>query len=153
MELSNIIRPKIKKGKKRLGKGQGTGFGGTAGKGHKGQRSRSGGKIPNWFEGGQMPIQRRLPKRGFHNVFRKEVRIVNISSLADMDITDFDIAKMEKCGLIPKSKKKQKVPVKVLAKVSPKFNKKLNVKANIFSKSAKKIIEDNGGVAEVVEVG
>ena len=68
---------------KRRGKGSATGLGGTAGKGHKGKKARSGGKIPAWFEGGQMPIQRRLPKRGFKNFMRTEYQVVNVGSLAD----------------------------------------------------------------------
>src|SRR5215475_5763465 len=69
------------KAKKRRGKGAATGLGGTAGKGHKGHKARTGGKIPSWFEGGQMPIQRRLPKRGFKNPGRKEYQVVNVGQL------------------------------------------------------------------------
>ena len=71
------------KSRKRIGRGQGSGHGGTATKGHKGQKSRSGGGVPVWFEGGQMPIQRRVPKRGFKNPFRTEYEIVNLEALAN----------------------------------------------------------------------
>eukprot|EP00831_Metopus_contortus_P045594 TRINITY_DN36568_c0_g2_i1.p1 TRINITY_DN36568_c0_g2~~TRINITY_DN36568_c0_g2_i1.p1 ORF type:complete len:230 (+),score=46.52 TRINITY_DN36568_c0_g2_i1:38-727(+) len=93
MELHNLVKPLNKKKKKRLGKGQGSGQGGTAGKGHKGQKARSGGGVPVSFEGGQMPIHRRLPKRGFNNIFKKEFRIVNLDNLAKFDETEFDIKK------------------------------------------------------------
>jgi large subunit ribosomal protein L15 len=95
MKLNNIERPQNIKNKKRLGKGEGSGFGKQAGKGHKGQKSRSGGNIPAWFEGGQMPLQRRVPKRGFTNIFRKEFRIVNLKALQKQEGTSFDIAKLE----------------------------------------------------------
>lgn len=153
MDLSNIIRPKIKKGKKRVGKGEGSGLGKQAGRGHKGQGSRSGGKIPNWFEGGQMPIQRRLPKRGFHSVFKKQFRIVNLSSLQNLKKSKLTITQMEELGIIPNSTKMKKYPVKVLAKVEKKFNKKMNIESNFFSASAKRIIEENGGKAEVKKIG
>jgi large subunit ribosomal protein L15 len=150
MKLHNIERPQIKKNKKRLGKGEGSGFGKQAGKGHKGQKSRSGGNIPAWFEGGQMPLQRRVPKRGFTNIFRKEFRIVNLKALQRQEGTSFDIAKLEELNLIRKARAKEKAPVKILADGAEEFNKKVNVKANAFSKAAKEIIEKAGGKAEVV---
>ncbi len=106
MDLHKIERPKNIKNKKRLGKGHGTGQGKTAGKGHKGQKSRSGGSIPAWFEGGQMPLQRRLPKRGFTNIFKKQFRIVNLGKLAELEDTEFDIAKLESMNLIRKTESK-----------------------------------------------
>ena len=150
MELHNIKRPQIKKHKKRLGIGQGTGQGGTAGKGHKGQKARSGGNIPAWFEGGQMPLQRRVPKRGFTNIFKKQFRIVNLVQLLAFEDEEFDIEKFEKLNLIRKSKAREKAPVKILAKGAEDFNKKVKIKANAFSKTAKEIIEKNGGSAEVI---
>jgi large subunit ribosomal protein L15 len=150
MDLHKIERPKINKNKKRLGKGHGTGHGKTAGKGHKGQKSRSGGSIPAWFEGGQMPLQRRIPKRGFTNIFKKQFRIVNLGKLAQFEDTEFDIAKLEKMNLIRKLRAKEKAPVKILAKDVEDYNKKLVIKANAFSKTAKEIIEKFGGSAEVI---
>jgi len=150
MELHKIERPKIKKHKKRLGKGHGTGFGKTAGKGHKGQKSRSGGNIPAWFEGGQMPLQRRVPKRGFTNIFRLNYRVLNLGKLQDIEGTEFDIAKFEELSLIRKPKAKEKAPVKVLAKGIENFDKKMIIKANAFSKIARETIEKFGGKAEVI---
>ncbi len=150
MLLHEIKRPTIKKGKKRLGKGEGSGPGKLAGKGHKGQKSRSGGKIPVWFEGGQMPIQRRLPKRGFKNINTKVYRIVNLSSLAVLQEEQIDVSLLETKGLIKKCSSKRYVPVKILADLDTEFDKKIVIKANAFSKKAKEIIEANGGKAEVM---
>ena len=150
MLLHEIKRPDIKKNKKRLGKGHGSGTGKTSGKGHKGQKSRSGGSIPAWFEGGQMPLQRRLPKRGFHNPFRKECRIVNLHILQVIDGTEFDIEKLEKLDLIRKLRKNETAPVKILADRKEEFNKKVTIKANAFSQAAKETIEKFGGKAEVM---
>ena len=150
MELHNIERPQIKKHKKRLGKGHGTGFGKTAGKGHKGQKSRSGGNIPAWFEGGQMPLQRRVPKRGFTNIFKKQYRIVNLNKLQNLDEAKFDIKKLEELHLIRKARANEKAPVKILAEGAEEFNKKINIKANAFSKTARALIEKVGGKAEVI---
>ena len=150
MELHEIKRPQIKKHKKRLGKGQGTGQGGTAGKGHKGQKARSGGNIPAWFEGGQMPLQRRVPKRGFTNIFKKKFRIVNLARLQKYDFDEFDIEKLEELNLIRKPKAREEAPVKILAKGAEDFHKAIKIKANAFSKTAKEIIEKNGGSVEVI---
>jgi large subunit ribosomal protein L15 len=150
MELHNIERPNIKKDKKRLGKGHGTGWGKTAGRGHKGQKSRSGGNIPAWFEGGQMPLQRRVPKRGFTNIFKKQFRIVNLETLQKLEDVEFDIQKLEALNLIRKAKANEKAPVKILAGGGEEFNKKIVVKANAFSKTAKEMIEKSGGTAEVI---
>ena len=150
MKLHEIKRPKIRKHKKRLGKGEGSGFGKQAGKGHKGQKSRSGGNIPLWFEGGQMPLQRRLPKRGFTNIFRKQVRVVNLAALQNIDKTEIDIKLLEDLNLIRKPRAKEAAPVKILAKVGDGFDKKITIKANSFSAAAKEIIEKNGGKAEVI---
>jgi large subunit ribosomal protein L15 len=148
--LNQIQRPNIKKKTKRLGKGQATGWGHQAGRGHKGQKARSGGKVPIWFEGGQMPIQRRLPKRGFKNWNRVEYRIVNLAQLVALEETDIDVAKMEELGLISSSGKKGQSKVKILANTENEFKKTVNIKANAFSENAKKLIEANGGKAEVV---
>ena len=150
MKLHNIECPSIKRNKKRLGKGHGTGQGKTAGRGHKGQKSRSGGNIPAWFEGGQMPYQRRVPKRGFTNIFKLKTRVINLGDLQDISETDFDIAKFEEMNLIRKARAKEKAPVKILANNTENFDKKVTIKANAFSKTAKEIIEKLGGKAEVI---
>lgn len=151
MELHNIKVPKIKRHKKRLGKGHGSGTGKQAGRGHKGQKSRSGGNIPAWFEGGQMPLQRRLPKRGFKNIFRIPYRIVNLEKLNELEMDSIDIAKLEELGFVPRVSKNKKSPVKILAKIGEDgFNKKMTIKANAFSRAAKELIEKLGGKAEVV---
>jgi large subunit ribosomal protein L15 len=143
-------RPDIKKHKKRLGKGQGSGFGKQAGKGMKGQKARSGASIPAWFEGGQMPLQRRLPKRGFTNIFKSQFRLVNLDVLNELEITDITIEALEDLNLIRRARNNEKAPVKILARGSEEFTKKMIIKANAFSKSAKEIIEKNGGIAEVI---
>jgi len=149
--LHQIVRPDgIKKGKKRLGKGHGTGQGHQAGKGHKGTKARSGGRVPRYFEGGQMPLQRRLPKRGFKNIFSKEFRIVNLFQLKDLTIDIIDIQIMEEQSIIRSQGRYKNMPVKILAEGAADFNKKLIIKANAFSSLAKEIIEKNGGSAEVI---
>ena len=150
MDLNNITRPQIKKHKKRLGKGQGTGQGKTAGRGHKGQKSRSGGNIPVWFEGGQMPIQRRLPKRGFTNIFRKVFQIVNLEQIQNIEAEIIDLDVLINHGLIRKTRKNETALIKILANGSDKFSKKVHIKANAFSKAAKELIEKNGGKAEEI---
>ena len=150
MKLHNIERPSITHHKKRLGKGQGSGTGKTSGRGHKGQKSRSGGNIPAWFEGGQMPYQRRVPKRGFTNIFRLETRAVNLGDLLNVEENEFDIAKFEEMNLIRKARANEKAPVKILANNIENFDKKVTIKANAFSKTAKEIIEKLGGKAEVI---
>ena len=149
--LHRIERPTgIKKNKKRLGKGEGSGFGKQAGKGHKGRKARSGGTVPRYFEGGQMPISRRIPKRGFKNAFRKEFRIVNLCQLIDLKVDIIDIQVLEANAIIRSQGRYKGMPVKILAEGATEFNKKLNVKANAFSSNAKEQIEKNGGTAEVV---
>jgi len=150
LTLSDLQRSAGRKDKKRLGKGQGSGWGHQAGRGHKGKKARAGGNVPPYFEGGQMPMNRRLPKRGFKNTFRENYRTLNLYRLQYIDITDLDIPTMEKMGLIPSKGKKANAPVKVLAGVKDEFTKTVNIKANAFSQKAKEIIEKNGGKAEVV---
>lgn len=127
------------KSRKRIGRGQGSGTGGTAGKGHKGQRSRSGSKIRPWFEGGQMPLQRRVPKRGFTNIFKKQWEIVNLKDLAKMKGTDITPKELFESGLI----RKEDATVKVLGEGE--LKSAINLSAHAFSKSAKKKIEKAGG--------
>ncbi len=130
---------------KRVGRGVGSGSGKTASKGHKGQKARSGGVKGPGFEGGQMPLQRRIPKRGFTNIFRKEYAIVNISDLDKLQDTDSVTPELLKQkGLI----KDNKSGIKILGKGELKL--KLVVRAHKFSKSALQKIESAGGKAEVI---
>lgn len=135
-----------KKAVKRIGRGPASGQGKTAGKGHKGQLARAGRGMRPGFEGGQMPLQRRLPKRGFNNIFAKEIVTVNVSDLEkrfnDGDVVD--VATLKASGLI----KKELDGVKVLGNGD--LTKKLEVKVNAYSEAAKAKIEAAGGKAEVV---
>ena len=133
------------KARKRRGRGQGTGLGTTGGRGMNGQNSRSGGGVRLGFEGGQMPLYRRIPQRGFNNRFAKEYAEVNIADLnrfEDGTVVDFDL--MLQSGLV----KQVKDGVKVLG--NGELEKKLTVKAEKFSKSAAEKIEKAGGKAEVI---
>ena len=130
---------------KRLGRGQGSGQGKTAGKGHKGQNSRSGGGVAIGFEGGQTPFFKRMPMRGFTNYTRKEYAIVNVEDLNCFeDGVTVDFEALKAAGLL----KKQLDGVKVLG--GGKLEKKLTVKAQKFSKAAEKAIEEAGGKVEVM---
>ncbi len=130
---------------KRIGRGAASGQGKTAGKGHKGQKARSGGSIRPGFEGGQMPLARRLPKRGFNNIFAKKIVAINLSSLNAFD----DGAVVNAEALVEKGIiKKAYDGVKVLG--NGKITKKLTVQATAFSASAKQEIETAGGKAEEV---
>jgi large subunit ribosomal protein L15 len=146
MELNNL-KPAIgsTKDRKRIGRGPGSGHGKTATKGHKGQKARSGGSIKAGFEGGQMPMQRRLPKRGFTPLQRKEYAIVNLGQLDVLEAgTVVDMELLLKYGLISKVLD----GVKVLAKGE--LTKSLSVKAHKFSTSAKdKIIALGGTIEEI----
>jgi len=135
-----------KKAVKRIGRGPASGQGKTAGKGHKGQKARAGRGMRPGFEGGQMPLQRRLPKRGFNNIFAKEIAIVNVAALDKRfeDGATVDIEALKATGLI----KKELDGVKVLG--NGEITKKLTVKVNAFSDSAKAKIEAAGGKAEVI---
>ena len=142
------LKPAVgaKKSVKRLGRGIGSGLGKTSGKGHKGQWARSGGGVRIGFEGGQMPLARRLPKRGFDNNWSKEYTVIN---LGDLEVFENDaVVTME--ALVEKGivKKVQPYGLKVLA--SGELTKKLTVKANKFSKSAQEQIEKLGGKVEVL---
>lgn len=130
---------------KRIGRGHGSGNGKTAGKGHKGQKARAGhGQRPG-FEGGQMPLQRRVPKRGFNNIFAEEVVAVNVAALEVFENEAVvDAAALKEKGII----KKADSIVKVLG--NGKLTKKLIVKLNAFSAAATKKIEEAGGKAEVI---
>lgn len=149
LRIENISRPAIKKKAKRKGRGIGSGRGKTSGKGHKGAKSRSGGGVYNpGFEGGQMPLIRKMPKRGFTNKFKKEWCIIN-TGILERSGNVSDGATINNSFLSEKGfLKKKGMPVKVLAKGS--LKKALTVEANAFSASAIKIIEDAGGKARVV---
>ena len=130
---------------KRKGRGTGTGNGKTAGRGHKGQKARSGGTVRVGFEGGQMPLARRIPKRGFNNIFAKPLTAVNLSALnAFEDGATVDAAALEAKGII----RDCKYGLKVLS--GGELTKKLTVKAAAFSANAKAKIEEAGGKAEVI---
>lgn len=135
------------KDRKRIGRGAGSGQGKTAGKGHKGQKARAGRGMRPGFEGGQMPLQRRLPKRGFNNIFRQEVATVNVSAIdaAFENGATVTIEDLVNAGLV---KKVLAGGVKVLG--NGEITKSLTVKANAFSASAKEKIEAAGGKAEEV---
>ena len=130
---------------KRKGRGTGSGNGKTGGRGHKGQKARSGGKVRVGFEGGQMPLARRVPKRGFNNIFAKPLTAVNIGSLNRFeDGSTVDAAALVEAGVISGCPN----GLKVLSNGT--LTKKLTVKATAFSESAKEKIERAGGKAEVV---
>ena len=146
MKLHEIQAPPgANKRTKRVGRGPGSGHGKTSTRGHKGQKSRSGGGIRPGFEGGQMPLQRRLPKRGFTNIFKKEYVIVNIQELNIFDDgTEVTIELMQDVGM----DKGVKDGVKILG--NGELQKQLTVKAHRFSKQAEEKISARGGKAEVI---
>ncbi|HCL00191.1 MAG TPA: 50S ribosomal protein L15 [Candidatus Marinimicrobia bacterium] len=129
---------------KRLGRGNASGTGGTAGRGHKGDHSRSGSKRRSWSEGGTMPIYRRLPKRGFTNIFREEVQIVNLDIIARLQLPEISPEILYQNGVIKSLSK----PVKILG--NGELTEPVNVNANAFSKSAKEKIEAGGGRANII---
>ena len=134
-----------RKDKTRLGRGTGSGCGKTSGRGHKGQKSRSGGGVRPGFEGGQMPIYRRLPKRGFQNIWRKEYAEVNVETLNIFDDdTTVDAVALVEIGIL----KNVLDGVRILG--NGELTKKLNVKAQGFTKTAIQKIEAAGGTAEVI---
>ncbi len=144
MNLSNIRAPKkATANKKRVGRGMGSGMGKTSTRGHKGQRSRSGSRMMRGFEGGQMPLHRRMPKRGFTNIFRQEFNIVNLEKLAELGETTITPDVLRKAGVI-----KGKHPVKVLG--DGELTIALTVHAHKFSKSAQEKITQAGGKFEVL---
>jgi len=146
MKLHNLKpSPGSKKNRKRVGRGSGSGQGTTAGRGMNGQNSRSGGGTKPGFEGGQMPLYRRLPKRGFTNIFQKEFAIVNLESLNKFsDNEEVTVELLLENKII----RKELDGVKILGEGE--LNKKLTVKAHKFSKTAKEKIEAVGGKAEVI---
>lgn len=149
MDLTNLKPAKgsIKKGK-RIGRGEGSSRGGTSTRGHKGAKSRSGYSAKRGFEGGQMPLQRRVPKFGFKNINRIEFKAINIGTLQSIaelqGVSQIDIQLLIDAGLASKNHL-----IKILGK--GKLNSKLEVKAHAFSKSALQAIETAGGVASIIE--
>lgn len=146
MELQDLVSVKgSRKAPKRVGRGHGSGWGKTAGKGHKGQKARSGGGVRPGFEGGQMPLQRRIPKRGFNNIFAKKVVSVNVGDLEKFgEGSVVGVNELINMGLIKRNFDK----VKILG--NGELTKNLTVKAQMFSKSAVQKIESAGGKAEVI---
>ena len=142
--LSNLRAPKkANVGRKRVGRGMGSGMGKTSTRGHKGQRSRSGSHMMRGFEGGQMPLHRRLPKRGFTNIFRTEYTVVNLERIAELDVKEIGLDDYKKLGLASN----KKALIKILG--SGELTKAFTIHAHKFSKSAAEKIEKAGGKAVV----
>jgi large subunit ribosomal protein L15 len=145
MNLSNIRAPKkANENKKRVGRGMGSGMGKTSTRGHKGQRSRSGSRMMRGFEGGQMPLHRRVPKRGFTNIFRQEYNVVNLEKLATLGESTINPDVLRKAGVIS-----TKRPVKILGDGD--LQSAITVQAHKFSKSAQEKITKAGGKFEVLQ--
>jgi len=145
VNLSNLKpSPGSVRNRKRLGRGPGSGLGKTSGKGHKGQKSRSGYKSKAWNEGGQMPLQRRIPKRGFTSIFKTKYQEVTISKLASLGIDEItpDILRDKKAVA------KKGIPIKILG--NGEMDKAVNVRAHAFSKTAIEKIEKAGGKIEII---
>lgn len=130
---------------RRRGRGPGSGRGKTSGRGHKGQKQHSGKKVPVWFEGGQMPLYRRVPKRGFTPPNRTENQIVNLRDLAGVEADELGPAELEELGLVDDAGER----IKILGDGD--VDRELTVRAHAFSASAREKIEGAGGAAEVVE--
>ncbi len=144
MNLSNVHAPKkASANRKRVGRGMGSGMGKTSTRGHKGQRSRSGSRMMRGFEGGQMPLHRRLPKRGFTNIFRTEYTIVSLEKLAGLGEATITPDVLRKAGVV-----KGKAPIKILG--DGEVSTALTVHAHKFSKSAQQKITKAGGKVEVL---
>ena len=142
MKLSSLTPvPGSIKNRKRVGRGHGSGLGKSAGRGDKGAGQRSGFKRRPWFEGGQMSLARRLPKRGFTNLFKKEFQVVNLDAIDTLGLDTINPQVLEKHGLVRSALK----PVKILG--NGELKSKLNVTATAFSNSAKEKIEKAGGTA------
>ena len=145
MNLSTIKAPrKATEKRKRVGRGMGSGMGKTSTRGHKGQGSRSGSRLLRGFEGGQMPLHRRVPKRGFKNIFRVEYAIVNLDRLAALGETEITPDVLKKAGVVSGSK-----PVKILG--DGELKSAISVQAHKFSKSAQEKITKAGGKFEVLQ--
>jgi large subunit ribosomal protein L15 len=150
MDLSNLkpAAGSVKKNNKRLGRGEGSGSGGTASRGHKGAKSRSGYSKKLGFEGGQMPLQRRVPKFGFKNPSRKEYHGINLDTLQNL-AEQHNVSEITTAFLLERSIVGKKDLIKVLGRGE--LTIKLNVEAHAFSKTAKAAIEAKGGSAKIIE--
>jgi large subunit ribosomal protein L15 len=137
--------PGSKRPRKRIGRGHGSGHGKTSGKGHKGQKSRTGVSIPAWFEGGQMPLHRRLPKRGFTARNPKRFQVVNLAALAELDGTEYGPEELKQVGLVKSASR----PIKILGDGTP--GRAVTVKAHAFSGAARERIEADGGSVELLD--
>lgn len=147
MRLSDLKpAPGSKKKRKRVGRGDGSGHGKTSCRGHKGQGARSGGNVQPGFEGGQMPLQRRLPKRGFHNPFKVQMSVVNLAQLEALSDNEVTPETMAQHGLIAGKNRR----VKILGDGA--LSKALTIKAHGFSASAKEKIEAAGGKVELIAI-
>lgn len=147
MDLSNLKPPKgMKRSRKRVGRGQGSGLGKTAGRGHKGAQSRSGYKRKRGFEGGQMPLHRRMPKRGFHNPFRVEYEVVNLDTLAER----FDAGTTITPELLQERRMVRSTDARVKVLARGEITKALTVRAHKFSASAAEKIAAAGGTTETI---
>ena len=147
MNLSTLRKPyKSTEKKKRVGRGMGSGMGKTSTRGHKGQRSRSGSRMMRGFEGGQMPLHRRLPKRGFTNIFKKEFQVVNLSRLAELGVKEITPEVLYELGVTSK----KNGMVKVLG--NGEIKKAITVTAHKFSESAQEKITKAGGKITVIEL-
>lgn len=143
--LSNLRAPKkANTGRKRVGRGMGSGMGKTSTRGHKGQGSRSGSSLMRGFEGGQMPLHRRLPKRGFTNIFRVEYTIVNLDRIAELGVAELGLDDYRRLGLASR----KSAPIKILG--SGELKKAVIIHAHKFSKSAVEKIQKAGGKAVVI---
>jgi large subunit ribosomal protein L15 len=143
--LSNLRAPKnANTGRKRVGRGMGSGMGKTSTRGHKGQRSRSGSSMMRGFEGGQMPLHRRLPKRGFTNIFRTEYTVVNLDRIAELSVKEIALDDYRKLGLAST----KKPLIKILG--SGELTAAVTIHAHKFSKSAQEKIEKAGGKVVVL---
>jgi large subunit ribosomal protein L15 len=145
MNLSTIRAPrKAAEKRKRVGRGMGSGMGKTSTRGHKGQWSRSGARLLRGFEGGQMPLHRRIPKRGFKNIFREEYAVVNLDRLDAVGETEITPEVLRKAGVV-----RTKKPIKILG--NGELKSALTVKAHKFSKTAEEKITKAGGKFEVLK--
>lgn len=142
--LSNLHAPKgANSNKKRVGRGMGSGIGKTSGRGHKGQGSRSGSRLMRGFEGGQMPLHRRLPKRGFTNIFRTEYLVLGLDRISELGESELTLETLQARGIV-----KGRKLIKVLA--NGEISTAVTVHAHKFSEAAKKAIEAAGGKAVVI---
>jgi large subunit ribosomal protein L15 len=147
MKLNDLRHARgARKNKRRVGRGQGSGRGKTSGKGHKGQKARSGGSIPPWFEGGQMPLARRLPIKGFKNPNRREFEIINVRDIERSGLEgDVTVDVLRTSGVVSSGRK----PVKVLG--TGEISRAVNLKVHAVSETAKRKVEAAGGTVEIVK--